>query len=266
MQIAVVGHGAIGAAVLGMLQNQGRVQVGWVVVSQLRESVLQAVRKTAPGAQVVTALPLEARPDCIVECAGHAAVEQHVLPALERGVQAIVTSIGAISAPGMLEKLEAAAARGQTQVQLVSGAIGGMDALAAARLGGLDAVVYTGRKPPLAWLGTPAEQCCDLVALQEAVCIFEGSAREAAQLYPKNANVAATISLAGLGLDRTQVRLFADPSVSENLHQWVAQGVFGQMEVQMRGRAMVGNAKTSALTAFSVVRAVLNRVALVRIG
>ena len=97
MQIAVVGHGSIGSAVLGLLQSQGRVQVGWVVVSRLRESVLQAVHKTAPGAHVVTALPREARPDCIVECAGHAAVEQHVLPALERGVQAIVTSIGAIS-------------------------------------------------------------------------------------------------------------------------------------------------------------------------
>jgi aspartate dehydrogenase len=71
--------------------------------------------------------------DLVVECAGHAAIEEHVLPALERGLPCMVASVGALSAPGMAQRLEEAARRGGTQVQLLSGAIGGIDAIAAAR-------------------------------------------------------------------------------------------------------------------------------------
>lgn len=265
MKIAVVGLGAIGSSVLDLLKDEARLQVGWVLVSQVTPQRLEMVQRLAPQAQLLTALPAQAKPDLLVECAGHAAIAQHVLPALAQGIPALVTSVGALSEPGMAEQLEAAALAGSTQVQLLSGAIGGIDALAAARIGGLDAVSYIGRKPPLAWAGTPAEQVCDLAALNAAVCIFEGSAREAAQRYPKNANVAATVSIAGLGLDATRVQLWADPAVTENVHHVQASGAFGQMELTLRGKPLAANPKTSALTVYSVVRAVLNRAAALHI-
>jgi aspartate dehydrogenase len=260
LRIAMIGCGAIGAGVLELLRGYADVVVDAVVLPPgPHADVQEAVARHAPRARVLTQLAAEDRPDLVVECAGHAAIAEHVLPALERGIPCLVASVGALSAPGMAQRLEEAARRGGTQAELLAGAIGGIDALSAARVGGLESVTYTGRKPPQAWKGTPAEREVDLDALTTARCIFDGSAEQAAQLYPRNANVAATLSLAGLGLQRTRVQLFADPGVSENVHHVEARGAFGSLELTLRGKPLAANPKTSALTVYSVVRAVANR-------
>lgn len=256
LKIAVIGCGAISQAVLAELARDARVEVACVVVRP--ESLAGArtrVGELAPGTEVCTELP--ARPlDLVVEAAGHAAIGQHVVPALSRGVPCVMVSIGALAARGVAEELERAARAGSTQLRLVSGAIGALDALAAARLGGLTEVRYTGCKPPQAWEGTPAADAFALSGLREATTIFEGSAREACSLYPKNANVAAAISMAGLGLEATRVRLVADPSIRENAHRVQALGAFGEFELVMRNRPLAANPKTSSLTVYSVLRAV----------
>jgi len=261
MRLALIGCGAIGTALLELVRDDAGLEVAVIVVSaEFAAAVRGVVQSLAPKAQVVEAVPVQGI-DLVVEAAGHAAIVQHVLPALARGVPAIVASVGALSAAGLPEQLEAAAREGRTQVQLIAGAIGAIDALAAARIGGLTCVRYTGRKPPHAWTDTPAETAHNLKALRAETVIFEGPAREAARLYPKNANVAATVSLAGLGLDRTTVRLIADPAVTENVHQVEAEGTFGRFELTLRNKPLAANPKTSALTVFSAVRALRARVA-----
>lgn len=261
LRFALIGCGAIGTALLELVKDDAGLTAAAIVVPAGSEADAHTVAaRVAHGAQVLSAVPADGI-DLVVEAAGHAAIEQHVLPALQRGVPAIVASVGALSAPGLPEQLEAAAREGGTQVQLIAGAIGAIDALAAARIGGLETVRYTGRKPPRAWKGTPAEEGRDLDALGAETVIFEGTARDAARLFPKNANVAATVSLAGLGLDRTTVRLIADPAVTENVHQVEAAGAFGRFELTMRNQPLAANPKTSALTVYSAVRALRGRVA-----
>lgn len=267
-RVTLIGLGAIASAALPLLRSDPALRVSRVVV---RPGRVEAARHalTALGCHDVEAVdhvdwsllglrPGEdpERPDLVVECAGHTAIESHVLPALAAGLPCAVVSVGALSAAGMAERLEQAARTGATQVHLLSGAIGAIDALAAARIGGLDAVRYTGRKPPRAWKGTPADQVCDLDTLRQATPIFEGTAREASARFPKNANVAATVALAGLGLDATRVTLVADPAVDQNVHELQAEGAFGRLALTLQGRPLATNPKTSALTVYSVVRAV----------
>lgn len=261
MKTALIGCGAIGSALLELVKDDTGLEIAAIVVpAGAAAAALSVAQRFAPRAQVVSSVP-EHGVDLVVEAAGHAAIEQHVLPALRRGVPCIVASVGALSAPGFPERLETAAREGRTQVQLIPGAIGAIDALAAARIGGLSSVRYTGRKPPHAWRGTPADEAHDLAALASETVIFEGSAREAATLYPKNANVAATVSLAGLGLDKTTVRLIADPGVQANVHHVEAEGAFGRFELTLRNQPLAANPKTSALTVYSAVRALRGRVA-----
>lgn len=255
MRVTLIGYGAIGSGVCQLLDGDDTVSIDHIVVSDpVAMSKGQGVQR-----HFVIAVDLQTRPDLLIECAGHSAIEQHVIPALEAGIPCLIVSVGALSAEGLVERLERAAQKGCTTVQLVPGAIGAIDALAAARVGGLDSVRYEGRKPPLAWKGTPAEREFDLDGIRESICIFKGSAREASSRFPKNANVAATVALCGLGLDKTQVALYADPTLSENQHHIEASGAFGYFELTMRGKPLAANPKTSALTVYSVVRAVTNR-------
>jgi aspartate dehydrogenase len=260
-RIALIGCGAIGSAVLEQLRDHPALHVTQVVAPQASHAaVRETCARLAPQARVGASLLLDGpdRPDLVVECAGHAAVKEHVMAALRQGVPAVLTSIGALHDAGALTELGDAAMAGRTQAHLVSGAIGGIDALAAARLAGLERVDYTGRKPPRGWLGTPAEKLCDLQRLSAPFTIFEGTAREAAGLFPKNANVAATVSLAGLGFDATRATLIADPGVTRNVHRIVAVGAFGRLDLTIENEPLEGNPKTSALTVFSVVRTIHN--------
>ena len=263
LNVVIVGLGAIGQGLVSLLQAAPGVRLLGVLVRLARQAearvLLQGLQ--TPGQ---TAIPVASRladlppAELLVECAGHAAITEHVLPALAAGIPCVVASVGALSAPGLVEQLEAAARAGGTHFQLLAGAIGAIDALAAARLGGLGQVQYTGTKPALAWRGTPAEALLDLATLSLPTTFFDGTAREAAAAYPKNANVAATAALAGLGLDATRVRLVADPLSAANTHHVMASGAFGEFELTMRGKPLAGNPKTSALTVYSVARAVLN--------
>ncbi len=266
IRLGVIGCGAIGTVLLEYLANyipgpgQPQLHLHKVIVPERsRARVSALLHRLGLQAQVVSELGRHCAPlDIWVECAGHEALRRHVVPALAQGSSVVVCSVGACAHEELLIELEQASRLGGGRIQFVAGAIGAIDALAAARHSGLTEVCYQGIKPALAWKNTPAEQVLDLDTLQEATLFFEGTAREAAQHYPQNANVAATIALAGIGFEKTRVQLIADPQAAHNQHRIQARGGFGSLAFEVQGRTLPDNPKTSALTAYSVIQAVLN--------
>jgi aspartate dehydrogenase len=253
--IALIGFGAIGRTLAGLIAAEPGLRLTGVLVRG--GSIPDARRLLLEGVRVVGDLDglLATGAGLVVECAGQEAVLTHAGPVLAAGVPLMVISTGALATPGLLDRLTAA---GNAPLIVPAGAIAGLDGLGTLKRAGLHAVTYTSTKPPLAWRGTPAERILDLEGLRERTTFFEGNARDAALHYPKNANLAATVALAGLGFERTRVRLVADPDATGNLGEIEASSEIGTLSVTMAGRASA-NPKTSASVAYSLLHAILSR-------
>lgn len=262
-KIALLGYGAIGKAVHRLLLSHAE-QLE-VVAILVRDRAAALALTPQADALLVDSLTqvLQRQPTLVVECAGHQAVDLYGVTVLQAGIDLLVVSIGALAEPAREAALVQAARAAGQRLLLPAGAIGGVDWLAAARLAGLRQVTYRSRKPPQAWAGSAAEQQLDLGALEQAVTFFRGSAREAALQYPRNANVAATVALAGLGFENTKVEMIADPLAGGNVHEIEAEGAGGLMNTRLVGLPDPHNPRTSLMTAYSVVRCILNETATV---
>jgi len=246
MKLGLIGNGAIATYVRRALEQR----------PHSVEAILVRPGRVAenPDLFVGSAPDLPLDLDLVIECAGHAALAAHGPAILAAGSDLITVSLGALADETLHQSLKEAAQSGDAKLHLASGAIGALDCLQAAQIGQLDQVTYVGRKPPGGWLGSPAEQRINLAALTTgAQTHFEGTAREAALAYPKNANVAAAVALAGVGFDMTTVRLIADADVSTNIHEVEAHGEFGTFSFQISGRSLPENPRSSALAAMSIV-------------
>ncbi|MGO4889406.1 aspartate dehydrogenase [Anaerobacillus sp. MEB173] len=196
--------------------------------------------------------------DVIVEAATVQAVKDYASTILENGKDLVLSSVGAMSDHNFYKKLEGICQSNGTKVHLPSGAIGGLDVLKAAQsIGELTSVTIITRKPPNALPGAP---------LDKEHILYEGSASKAIELFPKNINVSIILSLAGLGTERTGVKIISDPAVKKNSHIIEATGSFGKLSVQVENDPMPSNPKTSYLAALSVLTALKNKDAIIKVG
>lgn len=269
MRLGLVGFGNIGRTLLAQMAGDTYAAVERIVVLCLPQEA-EAARMTVDGEHAALAGRIDivsdlagllgGRPDFVVECAGHQAVAAHVPGLLRAGIDVVVVSIGALADAALETALRQAAKEGGARISLPAGAVGGIDILSAlSAAGGLD-VSYRGTKPPRAWTGTPAAGLLDLDGLAQAATFFRGNAREAARDYPKNANVAATLALAGTGFEATRVELVADPAAPGNIHEYSVVSPLATYSIRIENRASAGNAKTSVTTVFSVLREIRNRI------
>ena len=246
MKIGLIGKGAIANYVSAALEKRGH-SVGAILLRPER-----VMENPAPYVGAVQDLPNDL--DLMIDCAGHSALIAYGADILLRGVDLITVSVGALADQQLYDHLKNAALQSNAKMHIASGAIGALDCLQSARVGRLDSVTYVGRKPPNGWKGSPAEQVLDLDALTGGAKMhFQGTARAAALAYPKNANVAAAVALAGIGFDDTQVQLIADADVTENIHEIEAAGEFGSFRFQISGQSLPDNPRSSALAAMSVL-------------
>lgn len=264
LTVAVIGYGAIADHVISEILTHPDIQLTTVIC---REASLERATRYADGrfAVTTTATRLDPKPALLIDCAGHNGLRSHGPAALRAGIDVLSISTGALADADFALELEEAATAGGATLTLLPGAIGGLDVMAAAATGDLHSVTYTGRKPPKGWRGSRAETLCDLETLTDPFEHFNGTARDAATLYPANANVAATLALVGIGMEKTEVRLLADPNVSRNTHEIEAEGSFGKLSLTVEGNTLPNNPKSSALAAMSIVADLRRRLRPIRI-
>jgi aspartate dehydrogenase len=259
MRIGVIGGGVIARLILEHLARGelGDFEVGAIVGrSDASRGKALAAEYGVPFVIGLDAL-LAQTPDAVVEAASHDAVREYAAPLLERGVAVIVLSGGALCDDALRSKLERLAAEKRTLLYVPSGGIGGLDALKAVCVAGADEVEIAVTKPPAAWKDIPYVERLgvDLDRLDRATILFEGTAREGVPHFPANVNIAAVLSMAGIGFDRTRLKVVADPALKLNTHYINIRGRTGAISIKFESVPSPDNPKTAMLACYSALAA-----------
>ncbi|MFH1190169.1 MAG: aspartate dehydrogenase [Candidatus Omnitrophota bacterium] len=203
--------------------------------------------------------------DLVVEASSASASGDIVEKCVKAKKGCLVMSVGGLL--GREELLKAAAANG-VRIYIPSGAVCGIDALKAAAVGKITSVTLTTRKPPKGLEGAPylVKNGIDVRAIKEETVVFEGSAGEAVRGFPANVNVSAVLSLAGIGAERTKVRIVTSPDYTKNIHEVEITGDSGTITTRTENVPSAANPKTSALAIYSAIATLEEIVKSVRIG
>jgi len=193
----------------------------------------------------------------VLECASQEAVRLFARPLLELGKDMIVMSVGALTDNALLSELLDLSAKNGTSLVLPTGAIAGIDAIRSAREG-LESVMLITTKNPKALEGAPffKKNNISLDTINKKTTIYYGTAAEAISNFPANVNVASILALAGLGMQKTMVRIVVDPRIRYNQHEVIAEGEFGKLNIKLKNYQAEGNPKTSYLAILSAIETV----------
>ncbi|MBX9826778.1 MAG: aspartate dehydrogenase [Xanthobacteraceae bacterium] len=216
-RVAIAGLGAIGRAVARRLTD-GLPGLSLACIATGNADKARGwLKEQKIDCPVVELEEFPKHADLAVECAPASLIERICKPMLEAGKQVMVLSCGALLPRQDL--IDLARANGG-RIIVPTGALLGLDAVAAAAEGTIHSVKMTTRKPPIGLIGAPhlVKNNISVEGLNTAKLVFSGTAREAAAGFPANVNVAAALSLAGIGPDRTMIDIYADPAVTRNCH------------------------------------------------
>ena len=272
LEVAIIGCGAIGSILAEGIDagEAGATKLSLVYdLDPKRARALVRKLKSKPRiVESVTEICAEKHIDLVIEAASQIAVEQYALKILKSKKDLMVMSVGAFSDEKLFRQVQETAQKTGQRVYIPSGAILGIDGVKAAIKAGIDEVLLTTRKPPaaLSRVKYVRKKKIDLSELRVPRVVFEGTAKEAVEVFPKSVNVAATLSLAGIGLEKTKVRIVADPSVDRNVHIIRIRGKAGEFVTEAHNVPSPDNPKTSYLAALSALRTLRNLTETIVIG
>lgn len=264
-RLGIIGFGAIGSRLARFFATGEHGPITSAIL--VRDHQLSSARAVAPEATVCTNLDtfLEASPTVVAECASAHTLAALGPPLLVAGCDLIPLSLGAFADEGQQLRLFNAAASGPGRLEIPAGALGSIGFLAAAREHGLQEVTVTVAYPIKRWKSMGALQFVDLDQVTVPKAFLEASAREVAILFPGHLNVVTGAGLAGLGLDRTQVVLVADPTITQAWFQVEAVSASGPVKIRVDGRNATVDEDPLDYTGFSVIRLLKRRCASVAI-
>lgn len=259
LRVGLIGYGAVGQEFVRLVAERASNEI--TLVGTL---VNHSSRPHPLGVSILTQREalLAKQPHVVVEAAGHEGIREHGAAVLRAGVDLLIISVGALAEPALMDALIDAAQKGHAQARIVSGAIGALDALAAASISGeLSKVVYTMRKPPTELLSF--EEASKLI---EEQIVFRGNARQAALQFSDFLNVVAAVALAGRGFEETEVLVLADPTQSRTQHEFYVEGSFGHFSFEIENAPIRSVGRSAQLVALSILHSLLLRQSPLLIG
>ena len=264
LKVGIVGCGTIGAELARAIQARFRKNARLIY---LCDTNLRTARKLKRNlkfpCRIVSLTELVKKSDLIIEAASQKAAFQIIPPAIQFHKKVLVMSVGALlHIPNVLTKIK------KGVLYVPSGAIAGIDALLASRLGKIKQVTITTHKPLRSLKDVSYFQKSKWAkrSIRKPVTIFEGNALQATKLFPQNINVAATLSLAGIGPRKTKVRMITSPTYHQNSHEVEFEGSFGRVKTITRNNPSRQNPKTSALAIYSAIACLEKIFSPVKIG
>jgi aspartate dehydrogenase len=257
--VGLIGCGAIGT-VLAHSIDKGEAGAARLIV--MYDSTLQKTQKlaselsTKPKAAKNFAEFIECKDvHLVIEAASQNAVKQYASNVIKAGKDLMIMSVGALVDDKLRSSIETLANNAVRRVYIPSGAIVGLDGLKSAAVRRIDSVTLTTRKPTEELKDVPyiEQNRINVDGLSEPTIVYEGSALQACKLFPASVNVAAALSLAGVGSEKTEVRIVADSTIHTHVHEIHVKGEFGEFTVCTKNVPSPKNPKTSYLAALSAI-------------
>lgn len=245
--VGIAGLGAIGSAV-GRALEKGIDGLEWTAAADIKPS------EEFSHIPLVDFETLADQCDIIIECLPPAAVPKLAKLVIERNKTLVLISSCALL---MFPEIQKSHDLSTSRIIVPSGALLGIDGVKALKKLGIKKSIIASTKPPMGFSGAPyvEKMGIDLTQITEKTRIFHGNALEASEGFPANVNVAATLSLAGIGPEKTEVEIWADPAAKGNTHEITVSGEFSTINARITNTPDPANPKSSMLAAQSIISA-----------